>query len=94
MPEGSDATAIPGRAGLLCDFCGERVASVRRVATLSLALLVAVEFAGAEGGGAQRWINLGPFLIQPSELMKVALVLALARYYEWLPPRQKSNPLA
>ncbi len=32
MPEGGDATAVPGRKGLLCDFCGERVASVRRVA--------------------------------------------------------------
>jgi hypothetical protein len=32
MPEGSEPTAIPGRTGLLCDFCGERVASVRRVA--------------------------------------------------------------
>jgi hypothetical protein len=32
MPEGSEPTAIPARTGLLCDFCGERVASVRRVA--------------------------------------------------------------
>ena len=32
-------------------------------------------------GGAQRWINLGVIKLQPSELMKVGLVLALARYF-------------
>ncbi len=31
--------------------------------------------------GAQRWINLGLFQLQPSEVMKIALVLALARYF-------------
>ena len=48
---------------------------------LVLALLVAVEVAGYVGMGAQRWISLGVFNVQPSELMKVALVLALARYF-------------
>lgn len=48
---------------------------------LVLALLVAVEIAGFVGMGAQRWISLGVFNLQPSELMKVALVLALARYF-------------
>ncbi len=48
---------------------------------LILALLVAVEIAGFVGMGAQRWISLGIFNVQPSELMKVALVLALARYF-------------
>ncbi|MBF0252001.1 MAG: rod shape-determining protein RodA [Alphaproteobacteria bacterium] len=46
-----------------------------------LALLVAVEIAGFVGMGAQRWISLGAFNVQPSELMKIALVLALARYF-------------
>jgi len=46
-----------------------------------LALLVLVEIMGHIGMGAQRWINLGPIVIQPSELMKPALVLALARYF-------------
>jgi len=32
MAQGNDASAIPGRRGLVCDFCGERVPSVRRVA--------------------------------------------------------------
>lgn len=48
---------------------------------VALALLVAVEFAGMTGGGAQRWIDIGLFNLQPSELMKIALVLALARYF-------------
>lgn len=50
----------------------------------ALALLVAVEIAGEIGMGAQRWIDLGFFQLQPSELMKVALVLALARYFNGL----------
>jgi rod shape determining protein RodA len=59
-----------------------------------LILLVAVPFIGVNSGGAQRWLQLGSFNFQPAELMKVALVLALARYYEWLPPKHMSNPLA
>jgi len=48
---------------------------------LALALLVAVEVGGHVGMGAQRWISLGFVNIQPSELMKIFLILALARYY-------------
>lgn len=47
----------------------------------SLALLATVEIYGTVGMGAQRWINLGPIQIQPSETMKVALTLTLARYF-------------
>ena len=46
-----------------------------------LALLAAVEVVGSIGMGAQRWINLGVIKLQPSELMKVGLTLALARYF-------------
>lgn len=46
-----------------------------------LTLLVVVEIAGYVGMGAQRWINLGFMKLQPSELMKIALVMALARYF-------------
>lgn len=46
-----------------------------------LALLVAVEIVGEINKGAQRWIDLGILQLQPSELMKLALVLALARYF-------------
>ena len=48
---------------------------------LALALLVAVEVMGSIGMGARRWIDLGIFRLQPSELMKIALILALARYF-------------
>ena len=46
-----------------------------------LLLLVAVEIGGATGMGARRWIHAGFFNLQPSELMKIAMVLALARYF-------------
>lgn len=47
----------------------------------TVALLVAVEFMGEVGKGAQRWLDLGYVGLQPSELMKITLVLALARYF-------------
>ena len=50
----------------------------------ALALLFVVEVAGEIGMGAQRWVDLGFFQLQPSELMKVALALALARYFHGL----------
>ena len=59
----------------------------------ALMLLLAVEFIGKSGMGAQRWIQLGPMQLQPSELMKVALVIALARYYAWLDRGRVSHPL-
>ncbi len=51
---------------------------------LVLILLIVVEIFGHVGMGAQRWIDFGLFNLQPSELMKVALVLALARYFNSL----------
>src|SRR5579859_1926353 len=48
---------------------------------LALALIVAVDMRGVIGMGAQRWIDLGVIQLQPSEFMKIALVLALARYF-------------
>ncbi|MCM1323619.1 MAG: rod shape-determining protein RodA [Acetobacter sp.] len=52
---------------------------------VTLFLLVIVEVAGHTGMGAQRWINLGFFKLQPSELMKIAIVLELARYFSITP---------
>ncbi len=60
---------------------------------IALLLLVAVEFVGDAQMGAQRWIDLGPIQLQPSELMKVGLVMALARYYDWLDADRVSRPL-
>lgn len=58
----------------------------------SFLLLLIVEFFGAVGMGAQRWIDLGFMRLQPSELMKVALIMALAVYYDWLDPKRLSRP--
>lgn len=54
-------------------------------------LLILVELMGFVGMGAQRWIDLYIIQIQPSELMKVALVLALARYFHELDPSKVSR---
>jgi rod shape determining protein RodA len=48
---------------------------------LALVLLILVPIVGSVGGGARRWINLGVVSVQPSEMIKVALVVALARYF-------------
>ncbi len=48
---------------------------------LGLAMLLIVEIKGHVGMGAQRWIDLGFMQLQPSELMKIAVVLALARHF-------------
>lgn len=49
---------------------------------LSLFLLLLVVLKGEEGGGAQRWISLGPFRLQPSEFAKLSLVVTLAKHLE------------
>ncbi len=52
--------------------------------TTALVLVVAVDLRGFVGMGAQRWIDLGVIQLQPSELMNVALIMALARYFHGL----------
>lgn len=52
---------------------------------VSLVLLCGVEFLGFIGKGAERWIDLYMVQLQPSELMKIALVMALARYFHSRP---------
>ncbi|MBR0551732.1 rod shape-determining protein RodA [Stakelama marina] len=51
-------------------------------------LLILVELLGAVRGGAQRWLDLGFIRLQPSELMKPAIVLAMAKFYDMLPPSE------
>ena len=60
---------------------------------VSVLLLVVVEFFGTVGMGAQRWIDIGFMRLQPSELMKVALVMMLAAYYDWLDLKLTSRPI-
>jgi rod shape determining protein RodA len=48
---------------------------------VALLMLVAVEVQGSIGMGAQRWLDLGVTQVQPSEIMKITLVLALARWF-------------
>ncbi|MCV6823533.1 MULTISPECIES: rod shape-determining protein RodA [Halocynthiibacter] len=69
----------------------------RNIAALAyifgLVLLVVVDQFGEVNMGAKRWINLGFMQLQPSELMKIALVMLLAAYYDWLDIKKTSRPL-
>ena len=58
-----------------------------------VAMLLYVDIAGHIGMGAQRWINLGFIMLQPSELMKIAIVLALARFFHGATVDEVRNPL-
>lgn len=49
---------------------------------ISIALLILVYFYGHSAKGSQRWFAVGGFTFQPSELMKLAIILALARYFD------------
>jgi rod shape determining protein RodA len=59
---------------------------------LALVLMALVPLIGVESGGARRWLGVGEMSFQPSEMMKIALVLAIARYYQWLPPEKIWRP--
>lgn len=60
---------------------------------ICILMLLAVDLFGHTTMGAQRWLDVGPVRIQPSELMKIALVLMLAAYYDWLDLSKVSRPL-
>ncbi|HQA61143.1 MAG: rod shape-determining protein RodA [Tepidanaerobacteraceae bacterium] len=49
---------------------------------INILVLLLVLFSGEEGGGAQRWIGIGSFRLQPSEFAKLALVITLSRHLE------------
>jgi len=58
---------------------------------ITLILLFAVDFYGVTASGSKRWINLFFVNLQPSELMKVALIIFLARYYYKIPSENVTN---
>ena len=60
---------------------------------LGIALLIYVDIRGHIGMGAQRWINLGFLQLQPSEVVKIAVVLALAKFFHGSTAEDVKNPL-
>jgi len=72
---------------ILISWAGEerlKMAALPMYGVLVL-LLLAVELFGFVGGGSRRWLDLGFIRLQPSELMKPVIVLAVARFYDMLP---------
>jgi rod shape determining protein RodA len=85
--------------GLVIMLCIAMV-DIRLVAKLAwlgyafgIGLLVLVALHGEVGKGAQRWIDLGPIQLQPSELMKILLVVALASWFHRASWERIGNPL-
>ena len=60
---------------------------------VSVILLLGVEFFGDVGMGAQRWLVIGPLRLQPSEMTKITVIMAMAAYYDWLDVSKTSHPL-
>ncbi|MBF8279291.1 MAG: mrdB [candidate division NC10 bacterium] len=68
---------------LLCSLHYRTIARLAYpIYTVTLAALVLVALIGRSGFGAQRWLTLGPLAFQPSEFMKLSLIVLLARYLE------------
>ena len=61
---------------------------------VTLVMLIGVDVLGFASKGAQRWLDLGPIRLQPSEFMKPAIVLTLARFYELVPIGEIRKPRA
>ncbi len=66
--------------------------SANLIYAIAFILIALVTFIGDTGMGAQRWLNLGFISIQPSEFIKIALVLALARYFAWMNSVELTQP--
>jgi rod shape determining protein RodA len=60
---------------------------------VSVILLLGVEFFGTVRMGAQRWLEIGPLRIQPSEMAKITVIMMMAAYYDWLDVKKTSHPL-
>ena len=61
---------------------------------LGVILLILVDTVGQTRLGAQRWLGVGSFSFQPSEVMKIGIVLALARLWRWSTPPQSRQAMA
>ncbi|MBV9882631.1 MAG: rod shape-determining protein RodA [Sphingomonadaceae bacterium] len=89
LPQGARFVVFLGAAIAMARLKPEQIKQAAFPAyVIVLVLLVAVEALGFVGGGARRWINLGPLNLQPSELMKPVIVLACAHFYSLLPARE------
>ncbi|MGO9818578.1 MAG: FtsW/RodA/SpoVE family cell cycle protein, partial [Acidocella sp.] len=84
--------------GMLAMMLGIAMVDIRLIAKLSwpayavgILLLLVVMVAGHTGLGAKRWIDLGPIEIQPSELIKLFLSMALAYYFKRATPEQTGS---
>ena len=60
------------------------IKSAYLIYAIALIMIIMVTFVGHTGMGAQRWLSLGFIHVQPSEFIKIALVMALARYFAWM----------
>ena len=58
------------------------------VYTTSFVLLLAVLGYGIITSGAQRWVKIGSISFQPSEFVKISLILALAKFFQRPPSRE------
>jgi rod shape determining protein RodA len=61
--------------------------------TISLLMLAAVPLFGAEISGSTRWLSLAGISFQPSEAMKISMIMAIAAYYSYIPESKVSSPL-
>ncbi len=58
---------------------------------IAVLMILAVSLVGHTGMGAQRWLDLGFIYVQPSEFIKIAIVIAMARYFAWKNSAELSN---
>ncbi len=92
------AVVFLGFLGIAVGMSWMRESTIKAIAfplyAVTLVMLIGVEALGFVSKGAQRWLDLGPIRLQPSEFMKPAIVLTLARFYELVPIGEIRKPRA